>query len=419
MSDSLNFYQEQAREQFSTIPSLLEMQENALADFSAMGFPTRYMEEWKYTKLDGFLEQRFQSMSTTRNTARPTDLSDKPVPTHTISILNGVIEGCEALAATLPEGMIVQPITQALLEHQDKVKPYLNQILRQQNGFHALNTAMLQVGLFIYVPKKVCVTEPLLLSHWQDNPEQATHLRHLVIMDEGSSLTLMEDYQGDANTCYFSNTVTEVALAPQAKLTHYKFQREGSLAYHMGHLAVKQAKSSDFSSHSFSLGGQWVRSDITINLEETGAKCLMNGIYMPTGISHMDHHTRVSHDAPNCQSTQDYKGILSGNSRAVFNGQVFVAKDAQHTLAKQSNKNLLLSKNTEIDTKPQLEIFADDVVCTHGATVGQLDEDALFYLATRGIDREQATRYLVQAFMVENIRLLPDADVVAWIGSLL
>ena len=416
MSDSLSFYQEQARDRLSIVPWLQMMQKDALADFTGMGFPTRHDEDWKYTKLDGFLEQRFVSAEHGVTKTIPTNL---PPIKHVVTLINGVISGCEALADALPAGVIIQPLSQALLEHQDKVKPYLNQIIQQQHGFHALNTCMIDIGLFIYVPKNVSVATPLLLSHWQDAPDQVTYLRHLVVMEEGSALTLIEDYQGDASTCYVSNTITEVALAPHAKLRHYKSQRESSLAYHIGHIAVKQAKASDFSSHSFSLGGLVVRSDITIQLNEPEAQCLMNGVYMPTGIAHVDHHTRVLHNAPNCQSTQDYKGILNGNARAVFNGQVFVAKDAQHTLAKQSNKNLLLSKNTEIDTKPQLEIFADDVVCTHGATVGQLDEDALFYLATRGIDREQATRYLVQAFMIENIRLLPDAEIAAWIGSLL
>ena len=145
----------------------------------------------------------------------------------------------------------------------------------------------------------------------------------------------------------------------------------------------------------------------------------MNGVYAPADGQHIDHHTLVTHAAPNCRSEQDYKGILSGHSRAVFNGRVIVAKDAQHTQAKQQNKNLLLSKSTEIDTKPQLEIFANDVVCTHGATVGQLDEDALFYLATRGIGRVEASRYLVQAFAVENLRLLANVELADWVGTLL
>jgi Fe-S cluster assembly protein SufD len=238
------------------------------------------------------------------------------------------------------------------------------------------------------------------------------------VAEKGSQASLIEDYCGEAGQCYYTNTVTEVHLAEKASLTHTKIQRESKLAYHVGHLAVKQAAHSQLDSHLFSLGGQWVRSDLTIHLDEPHASCGMNGMYVPFDGQHMDHHTLVRHQAPDCQSVQDYKGIVSGHARAVFNGRVVVAKDAQHTSAKQQNKNLLLSTNAEIDTKPQLEIFADDVVCTHGATVGQLDEEALFYLATRGIEHEEASRYLMQAFMTDNLRAIPNAKLAAWIGDL-
>jgi Fe-S cluster assembly protein SufD len=244
-------------------------------------------------------------------------------------------------------------------------------------------------------------------------------MRNLIIAEAGSSASIIEDYQGDLNTRYFTNTITEVSLAADAKITHYKIQRESKLAYHIGHIAVKQAANSQFESHSFSIGGKLVRSDITIGLHESGAHCLMNGVYAPADMQHMDHHTVVTHEVPSCSSEQDYKGILSGQSRAVFNGQVIVVKDAQHTVAKQQNKNLLLSANAEIDTKPQLDIFADDVVCTHGATVGQLDEEALFYLAARGIGRVEANRYLVQAFASENLKKFANIELADWLSTLL
>ena len=422
MSELLDFYQQQARAQFSNIPWLLNLQEKALADFSRMGFPARRHEDWKYTQVDSFLQQRFSNEPRTQTAALSGHLlPGKPVPVAhlPIALINGMVAGSDALAASLPPGVVVQPLAQALVEHAEKIKPHLNQVLQQQHGFHALNTAMLNCGLFIYLPAGVCLSTPLVLSHWQDQANQAIYVRHLVLLDEGSSASIMEDYQGDADSCYFTNTITEAFLATKAKLTHYKIQRESKLAYHIGHIAVKQAADSQFDSHSFSLGGKLVRSDITIDLHEPGARCLMNGVYRPTDLQHMDHHTLVTHEAPDCSSEQDYKGILSGHSRAVFNGRVIVAKGAQHTQAKQQNKNLLLSKNTEIDTKPQLEIFADDVVCTHGATVGQLDEEALFYLAARGVGRADAIRYLVQAFVVENLRALAQDELAEWIDSLL
>ena len=421
MSELLNFYQQQASVRFSNIPWLLQLQEKALADFTRMGFPARCHEDWKYTVVDSFLQQRFENELSATINEDTHILPGLPVPVehHSITLINGVVANADALAASLPPGVVVQSLSQALVSHVEKIKPYLSRILQQQHGFHALNTAMLDCGLFIYVPAGVHLTVPLVLSHWQDKANQATYVRHLVLLGEGSSASIIEDYQGDEHSCYFTNTITEAHLASRATLTHYKIQRESKLAYHVGHLAVKQEADSQFDSHSFSMGGKLVRSDITIGLHEPGAKCLMNGIYTPADLQHMDHHTIVTHEAPNCHSEQDYKGILSGQSRAVFNGRVIVAKGAQHTEAKQQNKNLLLSKTTEIDTKPQLEIFADDVVCTHGATVGQLDEEALFYLATRGIGRAEATRYLVQAFTVENLRKLADVKLAEWVGTLL
>lgn len=418
MSEILDFYQQQqAATGFSNIPWLARLQENALADFARLGFPTRQLEDWKYTAVDSFLQQRF--VMDKLGTAN-VDASQNDVPVgQKIALINGVIAGAEAFAASLPEGVIVQPLAQALLEHPEKIKPHLGAILQQEHGFHALNTAMLQAGLFIYLPEGVCLDEPLLLAHWQDNANQATYIRHVIVAEANSAASIIEDYQGIADCPYFTNTITEIYAAPHAKLQHYKIQREGKQAYHIGHLAVMQAADSQVGSHSFSIGGKLVRSDITIRLHEPRATCLMNGIYAPAEGQHIDHHTLVTHEVPDCLSEQDYKGILTGQSRAVFNGKVVVVKDAQRTLAKQQNKNLLLSAHAEIDTKPQLEIFADDVVCTHGATVGQLDEDALFYLATRGIGRAEASRFLIQAFTTENLRTLANPALATWISKLL
>lgn len=417
MSDITTFYQQQAAESVSDIPWLAQLQNSALADFERMGFPTRQHEEWKYTSVDGFLKQRFVKAA---GLTKPISLQpDSPIPCTHISLINGIVTGTDTLISTLPRGVIVLPLAQALLTHADKIKPMLGQILKQEHAFHALNTAMLHVGLFIYLPAGVRLNEPLWLTHWQDQAQQATYVRHLVIAEEGSSATLIEDYQGDASTEYVTNTITEVYTAANATLTHYKIQRESKLANHIGHLAVNQAANSQFDSHLLSVGGKWVRSDIMFTLQEPHARCFMNGIYAPADGQHMDHHTLVTHAVPDCSSAQDYKGILTGHSRAVFNGKVFVAKDAQHTEAKQQNKNLLLSVDAEIDTKPQLDIFADDVICTHGATVGQLDEEALFYLATRGIDRAQASRYLIQAFAIDNMRAMTDVNLATWLGELL
>ena len=325
--------------------------------------------------------------------------------------------GLDALRKELPPGVLVMPILEALQSVPEKITPYLEKILITQHGFHAQNTAMLQLGLFIYVPAHICITEPMLLVHWQTRAEQAIYLRHVVVMESGASLSLIEDYQGQADARYYTNTITEIMAGPQACLKHYKVQRESTAAWHVGHLAVKLTTGSRVESHIVSLGAGWSRFDARFALTEPQAECVLNGVYIPSGQQHMDHHTWVHHDAPNGTSHQDYKGIVKDAAHAVFNGQVHVARHAQKTVARQQNKNLLLSKQAEVDTKPQLDIAADDVQCTHGATVGQLDADALFYFATRGIAIQEATKYLIQAFAADNLRAIGHDEFAAWLQS--
>jgi Fe-S cluster assembly protein SufD len=417
MSELIDFYQQQAATVRSDVAWLAQLQEAGLVDFERLGFPSRQHEEWKYTWLDAFLQQSFVRANAT-NKVHSVKSNQRSLATALqVHLINEQYLGLETFVAKLPTGVIVQPIAQALVEHAEKIMPYLGRILQHEHGFHALNTAMLQYGLFVYLPAGIVLQEPLLFSHWQAKPLQAIYIRHLIIAEEGSSASIIEDYQGKASTCYFTNTITEIYTAADAKITHYKMQCESKSAYHVGQVSVKQAKNSGFDSHLLSVGGKLVRNDITIRLFEPKAHCLMNGLYLPNDGQHMDQHTLVLHEVPDCTSEQDYKGILMGRSRGVFSGKVLVAKDAQHTCAKQKNKNLLLSSTAEIDTKPQLDIYADDVVCTHGATVGQLDEEALFYLATRGINREDASQYLMQAFVTENLRAIPDAELLQWMNA--
>lgn len=417
MSEVLDFYQQQAQKEISNIPWLAELQGKALRELASCGFPNRHQEEWKYTLVDDLLRQRFECSKSQETVNEVVSLG---LPFElSLSIINGQTQVNETLAGQLPAGVLVLSLAEGLTKHSEKIKPYLGKALHHEHGFQALNTAMLGSGAFIYLPAGVQLRQPIVLSYRQDQTNQALYNRCLIIAEEGSEATIIEDYYGPDTCNYFTNTVTEVFTEAQAKLEHFKIQREGKAAYHIGHLSVRQAKGSQFNSHSLSLGGKLVRSDLSVSLQEEEARCLLNGIYAPNEGQHIDHHTTVHHLVPHCQSEQDYKGILKGRSRAVFNGKVIVAKDAQHTEAKQNNKNLLLSAQAEIDTKPQLEIFADDVVCTHGATVGQLDVEALFYLATRGIDQWEARSYLVQAFAADNLRLVPNKALADWIAALL
>ncbi|PJD92788.1 MAG: Fe-S cluster assembly protein SufD [Legionella sp.] len=420
-----NFYQDAAAQVRSDLPLLRALQQQGLADFSRLGFPGRRDEDWRYTSVNGFLKHAFRQTSCSSKgdlDSLTTVITNKQADVpwgHKIAYVDGVLMGLDALRAGLPPGVLVMPIVEAMRDHPTKITPYLNQILHVNHGFQAQNTAMLQLGLFVYVPENICISEPILMTHWQTHAEQAMYLRHVIVAESGAQLTVIEDYQGDSAANYYTNTISEVYVGPKALLKHYKIQRESRLAYHVGHLAAKLAAQSHLDSHVLSLGGQWARSDVWIKMTEPQANCQLNGMYALNDQQHMDHHTWVYHDVADCTSAQDYKGILTGKSRGVFNGQVHVAQDAQRTIARQQNKNLLLSQHAEIDTKPQLDIAADDVQCTHGATVGQLDEDALFYFATRGIDETEATRYLIQAFVVENLKAIEHDALSAWMSVLL
>lgn len=416
MNELLAYYQEQAQKGGSTIPWLAPLQSQALIAFDRLGFPRRQDDDWKYTSVDAMMQQRFTRAAPHQSA----QLFNANTPfKETLQVSNGVVLGVNELASQLPAGVLVIPLAQAIKEHAALLSPYLGKILQQQHGFHALNTALIDCGVFIYVPAGVIIDEPIALTHYQDRELQAVYLRHVIVAEAGSQLTLVEDFYGEEGRTYLTNTVTEVFLGEGAELTHYKSQRESKNAYHLGQISVKQSAASHFASHSFSLGGKLVRSDMDIHFNAPNGYCLLNGIYAPGEGQHVDHHTTIHHALPDCASKQDYKGILRGNSRAVFNGKVIVARDAQHTAAQQQNKNLLLSPKAEINTKPQLEIFADDVQCSHGATVGQLDEEALFYLATRGIDRLAASQYLIQAFAQDNLALMPHPKIGQWLHDLL
>lgn len=364
-------------------PFVADLKLAAKKAFSTFGFPSKKDEDWKYTKTDELLGQTFK-------------LSEKS--SH-IALEN------------LPSGVLVLPLKEAILRHADKIKPYLGRVMKASHGFHEFNTALFQEGLFIYVPEGVTVDEPLILSEGAALSHEMRCIRHVVVAEKNSKLHLLERYEQTLDTPYFTSVVTEIDLAEGAEVFHTKLQQEGSQAFHIGDIFVKQAENSRFESHSISLGAKWARSDTTVLLEEHGAECLMNGIYLPRESQHIDHHTTVEHLVPNCTSTQDYKGILDDRARAVFNGKVVVCPGALKTEARQSNKNILLSKQAEIDTKPELQVFSDDVICSHGATVGQLDEEALFYLASRGIDKALAERYLIQAFLVDNLRYFESTPV--------
>ena len=283
----------------------------------------------------------------------------------------------------------------------------------------ALNTAFFADGAYVNIPARTILEKPIHLQFISsggagvsslNDPRPhliGAHPRVLIVMGEQSQAAVVESYAGPAGSEYFTNVVTEVVMHEQAVLDHYKLQHESNQAFHIGAIYVKAARSANCSSHSISLGGALVRNDVVAVLGGEGGHCTLNGLYLVDGHRHVDNHTTIDHAMPNCDSREIYKGILADKARGVFNGKIIVRPDAQKTDAKQTNRALLLSEDAQINSKPELEIFANDVKCTHGAAVGQLDKDAVFYLRSRGIGLVEARHLLIHAFAGDVLNRLP------------
>jgi Fe-S cluster assembly protein SufD len=270
------------------------------------------------------------------------------------------------------------------------------------NGLAALNTAFLQSGLFLLIPKNVKVDKPIQVTFVTDG-ETASFPRLLVVAEEHSSATLIESFVSTGEQQYFTNAVAEIIVKEGARLVHYRMQRESEKAFHTSLTSTELGRASSYDATSINLGGRLSRHDISVVMDNEGAECWVDGLYLVGADQHTDTHSVIDHQQPHCKSHQLYKGILDGNARAVFNGKIFVREGAQKTDAMQTNKNLLLSPQARVDTKPQLEIYADDVKCAHGAAVGQIDQEELFYLQARGINPELGRSLLTYGFAEEVI----------------
>jgi Fe-S cluster assembly protein SufD len=376
--------------------------------FTALGFPTTRQEEWKFTSVAPIAETRFALAGPAH--ADGTWASDASLGSDTIELV--FVNGHYRADLSRPHsagGVTVSTLGQ-LGGRQPLIERHMGSFGPDAHPFVALNTAFVEdVAVVIVAPHAVVETpiHLLFLSAPGGRPT-VSHPRIFVHAGESSQSRIAETYAGPGDAAYFTNLVSEVVLAPNAVVDHYKIQREGVKAYHMGSLHMRGDRSSTFSSHSIAIGGAIVRNDVVTILGGEGIDCTLNGLYVADGRSLVDNHTTVDHALPHCDSHEVYKGILGGHARAVFNGKIIVRPDAQKTDAKQTNKALLLSDNATINTKPQLEIFANDVKCTHGAAIGQLDEDAVFYLRTRGLDLEAARDLLIHAFagdVVNRIRI--------------
>ncbi len=388
-----------------------------ISHFAELGFPTLQHEEWKFTNMMPVTKFPFKIMlEPSSDQFTPQEIKRFTfggMPCNRLVFVDGYYS--PKLSSLGPELDDVQmgSLAVALEERSGLIEKHLARYARyNDNAFVALNTAFLKDGAFIWLPPNKVVQKPIHLLFVASSRGKGitTHPRNLVLAEKGSKGTIIENYVSIADAAYFTNSVTEVVMGENVMVEYCKVQDESRGAFHVATVQFHQDQNSKLVSHSISTGARLARNNIQTVLDGEGIECVLNGLYVAKDEQLVDHHTVVDHAKPHCNSHEFYHGILDGSSKGVFNGKIFVRKDAQKTDAKQTNKNLLLSDSATVNTKPQLEIFADDVKCTHGATVGQLDEEAIFYLRSRGIGIETARQMLVYAFassILDKITLEP------------
>ena len=392
---------------------LKRTREDASGRFQSLGFPTTDDEEWRFTSVAPIAEARFAVAINGRAALGSADLVPfrlTDLASAELVFVNGRYAADLSSVRPLPRGVRIESLASALATHAGEVEPYLTRVAAfERQPFTALNSALFADGAFVHVAATVALDAPIhvLFVSTADGAPTMAHPRVLVVAGEGSQASIVESYVGPRGDRYFTNAVTEVVVSENASVDHYKLQHESLNAYHIGAMHVTGRRNARFQSHSVSFGGALVRNDVNAVLDGEGIDCTLNGLYLGGGRRLVDNHTIIDHAKPHCSSREVYKGILADHARAVFNGKIIVRPDAQKTDAKQTNKALLLSEDAQINTKPQLEIFANDVKCTHGAAVGQMDDDAIFYLRTRGLSLDEARNLLVHAFAGEVLNRIP------------
>jgi len=400
---------------------LRQLRQAGFARFSELGFPTTRDEDWRFTNVAPISRTVFQPAESAKVGRRDIEPFLIPGAACQLVFVNGRYSAELSSLGKLPKGVRVSSLAEAIESGGDKLQNRLGRYASfEKDAFIALNSAFLADGAFVHVPRGVVVEEPisiLYVSTGNSAPAMA-HPRNLVIVEENSQATVVEDYVSVASGVMFSNVVTELYAGQDAVVAHYMIEREDKRALNVSTLRIEQERNASVESHSVLLGGALVRNNVHPVLAGEGGECLINGLYIGTGRQHMDNYMLVEHAKPHCNSRQFYNGILDEQAHAVFHGRIIVHKDAQKTDAKQTNRNLLLSDDAQIDTKPQLEIYADDVKCTHGATIGQVEENALFYLRSRGLDEIAARRLLLYAFASECLERMRTGPVRSYLEAL-
>lgn len=394
--------------------ALHQVRRQALHSFDQLGFPTIRHEEWKYSNVNSLIKQRFTIDGTSTLTAD--ELSSLEIPNlegNVLYFVNGHYRPEMSHIVSPADQVQIGSLADAIKADPDGVGTHFAQYADyKDSAFTALNTALATDGVVIRVPANTHVEQPIILRFISDARVNnvASQPRNLIVVGKNAEVTMAESFRTLGEQSSFVNTVTEISLERDARMQYYKVQDETNQAYHIGTTQVHQSDNSHFYAATVTLNGNFVRNNLNIVLNGQYAEAYMNGLYMPNGRQHVDNHTLVDHAMPNSYSNELYKGILDDSGTGVFNGKIFVRPDAQKTNAYQSCKNVVLSPNATMNTKPQLEIYADDVKCSHGTTTGQLNDEALFYMQSRGIPKDAARTLLLYAFaqdVLSQIKIQP------------
>ena len=387
---------------------LKDLRAGGIARFGDLGFPTMKQEAWRFTSVAAIADAAFALARPASRKLVPRDIDDYALSgttSHRLVFVNGFFDPSLSVVSGLPAGVRVEGLAAALERSPDLVRQHLGKYSAiQERPFPALNTAFVREGAFVHIPARVTVEQPIELVFVavpQRGGPIVMHPRNLVVVDREARASVIETYAAVGAESYWTNTVTEIVVGDGGRVDYHRVQRENPRAYHVAATETHQGRDSTVNFHTVAFGGALMRHDIGSVMAGPGGTLILNGLYLLTGDQHADHHTFIDHAAPHCESHEYFNGVLDQKSRGVFTGRIIVRPGAQKTDSKQTNNNLLLSSDAHADSQPQLEIYADDVKCTHGSTVGPLDPRALFYLQSRGVSEADARRLLTYGFGAE------------------
>lgn len=408
---------------FSLNPSVPTLRKRALDSFQKMGLPEKKSEEYKHTPITRLLQQNFNLESATQENADldPKEFFIPAIEGNIIVLINGVFSKKHSKIISPENEVRIGNLSDALKEGNATAEAHITKYADDSSdAFTAWNTASWAHGVFIDVPENTIVAKPVIVYHVHDTQagQVMSSTRNLFVVGKNSSLTVIEKFDSRGNGNHFSNMVTEVVVNENANLDLYSIQNDSGNRYQYGLTQIQQFNNSRVNTFTFTLNGKLVRNNLHLSLDGEGIESHMFGLYLITGDTLADNHTVVDHKKPNSFSNEIYKGIMDDSSKGIFNGKIYVRPQAQKTNAFQANRNILLSDKAVVNTKPQLEIWADDVKCSHGCTTGQLDEEAMFYLQTRGIHKETARAMMLYAFAIEILNNVKHPELKAYFDHL-